>query len=62
MDQNRSQVAGIVLVVLGGLLLLGQGLDMGEFAWPLFVLVPGLVLVGVGDLGGEAVFCFSHSR
>ena len=46
MDQNRSQVAGIVLVVLGGLLLLGQGLDMGEFAWPLFIIVPGLVLVG----------------
>jgi hypothetical protein len=41
---------GGLLVVLGILVLLGQALDLelGEVAWPLFVVVPGLGLLGLG--------------
>lgn len=49
--RDRNQVIGIVLVVLGAVFLLGRGIDFGAMAWPLFVLVPGLIMLGVAFLG-----------
>jgi hypothetical protein len=41
---------GGLLVLLGTLVLLGQALrlDVGRVGWPFFVIVPGLVLLGLG--------------
>lgn len=49
--QDRKQVIGVVLVVLGLVFLLGRGFDFGAMAWPLFVLVPGLILLAVAFMG-----------
>lgn len=48
-------VVGAVLVMIGALLLLGQSLDVdvGEFGWPFFVIVPGVILVAFGVARGE---------
>jgi hypothetical protein len=40
--------AGGLLVLLGLLILLGQVVDLGRVAWPLFVIIPGLALLGLG--------------
>jgi hypothetical protein len=42
-----ATVGGIVLVGLGVLFLVQQGLgiDIGQYAWPLFVLLPGFALL-----------------
>lgn len=53
MNENRSQVAGTSLAVLGGLVLLGQSLDTGAFAWPLFIIVPGLLFIGAAIWEGK---------
>jgi hypothetical protein len=39
---------GGLLVLLGLVVLLGQAVDLevGRVAWPVFVIVPGLVLLG----------------
>lgn len=53
---NRNQIAGIVLVVVGLLFLLGRGfgaVDFGQIAWPFFVLIPGLLLLGSAFLGAR---------
>lgn len=53
---NRNQIAGIVLIVVGVLFLFGRGLsgiDFGRLAWPFFVLVPGLLLLGSAFFGGR---------
>jgi hypothetical protein len=41
---------GGLLVLLGLVVLLGQALDLelGRVAWPVFVIVPGLALLGMG--------------
>jgi hypothetical protein len=41
---------GGLLVLLGLVVLVGQALDLevGRVAWPLFVIVPGLALLGLG--------------
>jgi hypothetical protein len=47
---------GIVLVVVG-LFALGVvvfGIDLTQYGWPLFVIIPGLTLLVVGFLGGGA--------
>jgi hypothetical protein len=47
---------GIVLVVVG-LFALGVvefGVDLTQYGWPLFVIIPGLTLLVVGFLGGGA--------
>jgi hypothetical protein len=46
-------VVGGLLVLLGVLVLAGQALDLqvGEVGWPLFVIVPGLGLLGLGLTG-----------
>lgn len=48
---NRNTVAGAVLVVIGILFLFGQGIDIGARLWPLFVIVPGLLLLAAAFLG-----------
>jgi hypothetical protein len=52
---------GVLLMVLGALFLVVQavGFDLGRFAWPFFVIVPGLALFGtglaIGDPAGERI-------
>ncbi len=51
---GSSMALGIVLVVVG-LFALGIvvfGVDLTQYGWPLFVIVPGLTLLVVGFLGG----------
>jgi hypothetical protein len=46
---------GVLLMVLGVLLFVGRavGFDLGRFAWPFFVIVPGLAVFGAGlAMGG----------
>jgi hypothetical protein len=56
-EQRRggsSAALGIVLVVVG-LFALGVvlfGIDLTQYGWPLFVIIPGLTLLVVGFLGG----------
>jgi hypothetical protein len=62
-DKDRSTsrgnlALGAALIILGGLFLLGQLLDInvGRFAWPFFIIMPGvllfiLALVSGGDAG-----------
>jgi hypothetical protein len=41
---------GVLLMVLGALFVVVQavGFDLGRFAWPFFVIVPGLAVLGAG--------------
>jgi hypothetical protein len=51
---GSSMALGIVLVVVG-LFALGVvvfGIDLTQYGWPLFVIVPGLTLLVVGFVGG----------
>lgn len=58
MDRRGSGVSlalGILLVLVGAAYLVGQYLprpllefDVGHYGWPVFVIVPGLVLLGFG--------------
>ncbi len=51
---GSSMALGIVLVVVG-LFALGVvvfGVDLTQYGWPLFVIIPGLTLLVVGFLGG----------
>ena len=47
---------GGVLVLVGLVVLLGQVVDLevGRVAWPLFVIIPGLGLLGAGLLVATA--------
>ena len=61
MGRNQAErgtvVLGLVLVVIGGLALLGRALsiDILGLGWPLFVLVPGIVMFAGGvAIGGRA--------
>jgi uncharacterized membrane protein YoaK (UPF0700 family) len=58
-DANRlaNMVIGLVLVVLGVLFLLGQlfGINLLQFTWPLFIIVPGLLFFVGMVLGGKKV-------
>jgi hypothetical protein len=53
---GSTAALGVVLVVVG-LFALGVvvfGIDLTQYGWPLFVIVPGLTLLVVGFLGGGA--------
>jgi hypothetical protein len=55
---RRDQVnllVGLVLIILGGIFLLGQIFDLrlGSSFWPLFIIVPGLVLFYFMAVGGK---------
>jgi hypothetical protein len=45
-ERRGGIVLGIILIALGGFFLAGRvvGFDLGRFGWPLFVIVPGLLL------------------
>lgn len=53
--RNSNLVIGAVLVALGLLFLVGQwfDFDVGSFAWPLFILVPGVLLLAGALFGGK---------
>jgi len=53
-----TTVGGVVLIGLGlAFLLLQQvsGVDVGRFGWPLFILLPGLGLLGAFAFGGRGL-------
>jgi hypothetical protein len=61
-SERRATVAiGALLIVLGAAFLLARqvGIDLGSFGWPLFVIVPGVVLFAlafaVGGRGGSGL-------
>jgi hypothetical protein len=60
-DQRGALVFGVVLILVGAFALLGQTLagDVFKTAWPLFVIVPGVLLfaaaIAVGDKAGVAL-------
>jgi hypothetical protein len=52
-DRNREHgglVLGVLLIVLGGLFLASEQfhIDWGHYGWPMFVIVPGAVLLVLG--------------
>ncbi|HEV2028273.1 MAG TPA: hypothetical protein VGS16_07035 [Candidatus Dormibacteraeota bacterium] len=51
---GSSGALGVVLVVVGlfALAIVLFGVDLTQYGWPLFVIVPGLTLLVVGFLGG----------
>lgn len=50
MDRRGGAILGIVLILVGIWFLLERALDIdiGRYGWPLFVIVPGLLLFGAG--------------
>jgi hypothetical protein len=56
-DRRSTVVVGAILIVIGGIFLVGRqlGLDVGRTGWPLFVIVPGVILFLVSFVvGGRA--------
>ena len=49
-DNRGGVVLGLVLIALGGLFLLDRvtGIDLADAGWPLFVIVPGVLLLAWG--------------
>jgi hypothetical protein len=57
-DRGRGGLwLGVLLVVIGGLFLAGEQLDIrwGDYGWPLYVIVPGLALFVLGLTIGDEV-------
>ncbi len=58
-DNRGAVTLGIVLIVVGALLLVDRvvGIDLASAGWPLFVIVPGVLLLawGVSMTGREGV-------
>ncbi|MGF1507219.1 MAG: hypothetical protein ACFB51_19135 [Anaerolineae bacterium] len=55
LQKRLNMVMGLVLLGVGVIFLAGQALSISltSLLWPLFVLVPGLLLYGVMMIGGE---------
>jgi hypothetical protein len=53
---GSSAALGVVLVVVGifALAVVVLGVDLTQYGWPLFVILPGLTLLVVGFVGGGA--------
>lgn len=53
-DQGRT-IAGVLLIGLGGLFLLGQvtGANIFGLGWPLFVLIPGAIFLALALRSGD---------
>jgi hypothetical protein len=60
-SRGGSLALGAALVILGGLFILAQlfDIDVGSFAWPFFIILPGVLLfifaVVTGGAAGEVV-------
>ena len=54
---NSTAAIGVVLVVLGifALVIVVSGVDLTQYGWPLFVLIPGLTLLVLGFVGMGAI-------
>lgn len=54
---NSTAALGVVLIVLGvfALTIVLSGVDLTQYGWPLFVLVPGLTLLVLGFVGMGAI-------
>ena len=54
---RRQQTIGFVLIAAGILLLLARGLDIsvGALAWPLFIIVPGVVMLVAAFTASDSV-------
>lgn len=50
---KRNQGIGAVLVVIGVLVLIGRSWGGAAALWPLFVVLPGLILLGVAFVSGD---------
>lgn len=52
---QAARVGGVVLVGLGLLFLVQQafGFDVGHYGWPLFIILPGLAMLGAFALSGR---------
>lgn len=51
--QDRNKAVGIALIVVGGLFLAGWVIDLNVIDWPLFVMLPGLLLLGAALFGNH---------
>ena len=49
-DTRGGVVLGLILIALGGIFLVDRltGVDLGRFGWPLFVIVPGVLVLAWG--------------
>ncbi len=52
---RRETSIGLVLIALGVLFLLGRAFEGVSFAWPFFVMAPGIALLLWAFLGGKDV-------
>lgn len=50
---GRTQGLGIALIVIGAVVLLGRSIDIGTYAWPLFIVLAGAVLLAFAFVGRE---------
>jgi hypothetical protein len=56
-ERRTTLAVGVLLIVVGATFLIGRqvGVDWGDVGWPLFVIVPGLVLFVLAlAVGGKA--------
>jgi hypothetical protein len=53
---NANLVVGAVLIVVGAVLILGQvlGLNLGQYMWPFFIIVPGVLMLLLAFRTGNA--------
>ena len=55
-ERRGGVILGIILIALGGFFLIDRvvGFDLGHYGWPLFVVIPGVLLfaaaLGTGDV------------
>jgi hypothetical protein len=58
---QMNLIAGLMLIVLGGIFLAGQFLDLqlSRYLWPLFIIIPGLLLFYFMISGGKAAAPFA---
>lgn len=64
LPRGRGQLLGVFLIALGALFLAGQmfdfdlgtlfNFDWADVSWPLYIIIPGLVLIFLGIASGRA--------
>ncbi|TMD61100.1 MAG: hypothetical protein E6I87_04445 [Chloroflexi bacterium] len=55
MERQGGTVVGLILIAAGVIFLIGQlaNFDVGRYGWPLFVIVPGVLLLVAGIAAGR---------